>query len=338
LAADDPQAQLQGALLAVSFAYYDGFPRAISILKPVLPSFSDDFGVCASLAFAAWVARDSEVCEWASKRCIALKPKNLAGYLNLGMLMIWRSRFGEACAALSAGIENCPVHGDQLRFWLGLAQRRMHGKNLIEFEFDGLGFVFELATFNTHSIESAAHFVAGTLTEPDELRFVRGWIGHCDVIVEVGAAVGNHTLYFAKALKPKKLLVFDADPAAVRQIEKNASLNRSSLGDTEIVVRNAAIGAGSGRQVIFDRECEIVALDDHVHAKVDFLKIDVDGMELQVLEGAKALIVRDRPKIMIEVCAAALEGFLAFVSEHGYSIVHQIVRPGDTNYFVAPGG
>ena len=44
-----------------------------------------------------------------------------------------------------------------------------------------------------------------------------------------------------------------------------------------------------------------VALDNENHTNVGFIKVDVEGYELDVLEGAIKLIERDRPTMMVEV-------------------------------------
>jgi len=44
-----------------------------------------------------------------------------------------------------------------------------------------------------------------------------------------------------------------------------------------------------------------VALDNENHTNVGFIKVDVEGYELDVLEGATKLIERDRPTMMVEV-------------------------------------
>jgi hypothetical protein len=80
----------------------------------------------------------------------------------------------------------------------------------------------------------------------------------------------------------------------------------------------------------------VVRLDDELKEHVDFIKIDVDGMEMEVLEGCRGLIARDRPKVMIEVQSELKARFHAFLGEFDYIIEHEIVRTADTNYFIRP--
>jgi FkbM family methyltransferase len=60
----------------------------------------------------------------------------------------------------------------------------------------------------------------------------------------------------------------------------------------------------------------VCPLDDYALPEVDFLKIDVEGHELQVLQGAKETIARYRPRILAEV--RDLPGVAAFLSQFGY--------------------
>lgn len=46
---------------------------------------------------------------------------------------------------------------------------------------------------------------------------------------------------------------------------------------------------------------ETVRLDDQPHRNVGFIKIDVEGHELEVLEGAEQLIRRDHPVLLVEI-------------------------------------
>ena len=51
-----------------------------------------------------------------------------------------------------------------------------------------------------------------------------------------------------------------------------------------------------------DEECvSITTIDSYDLDRVDFIKFDVQGMELQAMQGAEALLGRDKPLLMVEV-------------------------------------
>jgi FkbM family methyltransferase len=78
--------------------------------------------------------------------------------------------------------------------------------------------------------------------------------------------------------------------------------------------------------------CEVIALDDFF--KVDlpglsFIKIDIEGAELFALKGAKQLLQKYTPAILIEINPVFLDGFgltsedmLNFIKEAGYEIFY----------------
>jgi hypothetical protein len=47
-------------------------------------------------------------------------------------------------------------------------------------------------------------------------------------------------------------------------------------------------------------DIDLIAIDDMHLSRVDFIKIDVEAMELDVLHGAFGAIKRDRPTILVE--------------------------------------
>ncbi len=62
---------------------------------------------------------------------------------------------------------------------------------------------------------------------------------------------------------------------------------------------------------------------------VSGVKIDVQGMEAEVLEGMAELLRRDRPKLVVEYHAYGdLERFLAALSAAGYSTRGRPLDPG----------
>jgi FkbM family methyltransferase len=75
-----------------------------------------------------------------------------------------------------------------------------------------------------------------------------------------------------------------------------------------------------GPHVAFD--VATASLDDLDIGAVGFMKIDVEGTELQVLEGARHLVARDRPVLLVEIeeahCKLLLEDAIAKVVDMGY--------------------
>lgn len=328
--------RLAGAYLSIDNSLFNLFPTALSVLKPLHQKFEYNLTYCSAAAYAAWVTNDVDFCSWASKRCIVLNPKMKNGYLLLGLAELGREQFTESFCVLSAGLLNCASH-EELGQWQQLASLLMQGTNKVKFVFDELEFIFTLSVFNTQAMELALYHLAGCLYEHDELRYARQFVGPCDCIVEVGALVGNHTIYFAKALQPGKIRVFDANLRAVNQIRENVVLNGLNEGTTEIVVKHAAVGNSNAGQInMFGRDVSLIRLDDEVKDRVDFIKIDVDGMELDVLDGCRGILNRDRPKIMVEVQREQRADFLAFLHNQHYTVKYQIDRLMDTNYFISP--
>lgn len=49
------------------------------------------------------------------------------------------------------------------------------------------------------------------------------------------------------------------------------------------------------------REIEVRTLDSFDFPKIDFIKIDVEGLEASVLRGAQRMLARDRPRLLVEI-------------------------------------
>jgi FkbM family methyltransferase len=151
--------------------------------------------------------------------------------------------------------------------------------------------------------------------KPYELEMLRDMayrLSPGDLVLDVGAHVGNHTFYLANAAKAK-IEAFEPNvelAAAMRETVEHCGLQDR--------VRVHAVGVGSraaqahfknalpdnlGAQELElgDGEIPILTLDSlSFDEPVRLLKIDVEGMEFDVLEGAAALIQKDRPLLYIE--------------------------------------
>jgi FkbM family methyltransferase len=63
---------------------------------------------------------------------------------------------------------------------------------------------------------------------------------------------------------------------------------------------------------------DVIAIDDLKLDRLDLLKIDVEGMELEVLTGAKNTIDRNRPVMIIEVVKSSRNNITSYLESFGY--------------------
>ena len=163
-----------------------------------------------------------------------------------------------------------------------------------------------------------------------------------DVVFDVGGCWGDTALYFARRVGPAgKVYTFEFDPESLGVLRANLALNPELSQRIEVVER--ALWERSGEVLRFaqagrcttvlggdgagsDLEIETVTLDDFVREagidRLDLVKMDVEGAELAVLEGARATLAAHAPKLALaayhkdddlvripQAIAAAREGY-----------------------------
>ena len=166
-----------------------------------------------------------------------------------------------------------------------------------------------------------------------------------DIAVEVGANIGAHTLPLAKAVGPTgRVFAFEPQRVLAQTVCANLALNSATNG----IVRNEAVGAAAGslavpsldysapanygglplgpevgwaeKQVPFE-EIPVVTLDSLGLSRLRLLKIDVEGMETDVLEGAKETVARCRPLLYVENDRVEkAEQLIARLTDLGYTL------------------
>lgn len=146
------------------------------------------------------------------------------------------------------------------------------------------------------------------------------------VCLDIGANLGYYTVKMAAL--GATVHAFEPDPFNFHLLEKNVrenglearvTLNRAACGSAAgqaSIAREPGTAnygavhvAGAGEQA--SAEVELVRVDVRVPQgeKVDFVKIDVEGFEPEALEGARAILERDRPAVLCEFNTYALEGY-----------------------------
>jgi len=134
------------------------------------------------------------------------------------------------------------------------------------------------------------------------------------IVIEVGANIGAHTVPLAK--KAAGVIAFEPQRLVFQTLCANIALN--DLRNVRTVY--AAVGAQPGTTVIPDLDPDVeqnfgcmqatghehgeptvvMPLDAYYLPRVDLIKIDVEGMELEVLKGAAGMIERFRPLLYVE--------------------------------------
>lgn len=155
------------------------------------------------------------------------------------------------------------------------------------------------------------------------------------VIFDVGANIGNHSVYWSKYLTPERIYSFEPIRETFSLLEKNAA----GQPDGRIHCVNKAVGKSCGYASVHKLvegnmgattlkpkegkgEIELVTLDDFIEkcriSIVDFIKIDTEGFEVDVLQGMQILIQKFSPDLWIEVSAESHAEVIAFLEQKNY--------------------
>jgi FkbM family methyltransferase len=152
----------------------------------------------------------------------------------------------------------------------------------------------------------------------DDEVFVLGQVlSPGDVVVDVGANIGTHTVFFAKTVTEKGLVIaFEPQRLVHQTLSGNIALN----GLTNVTCFLAAVGERRGRLTfpMIDPRAnfnfgavsasndgsgelvDVVPIDELGLTRCALIKVDVEGMEASVITGAKETIARCRPALFLE--------------------------------------
>jgi FkbM family methyltransferase len=193
-------------------------------------------------------------------------------------------------------------------------------------------------------------FLKDRFFEADELAFVESWVGTDAHIVEVGAYIGNHVVYYSRFMQPRRVTVLEPNPEAIGLLRRNLEAN--AVGNTDLSQLGIAAAAGAEN---YELVCDSVSnrgatrlvhtpagqvrsasLDALITGPVDFIKIDVEGMELDVLAGATRIVAGSRPKIMIEVFRHHIPRFEQWLNLNQYRVAHRVEYVHAVNLMIEP--
>jgi FkbM family methyltransferase len=150
-----------------------------------------------------------------------------------------------------------------------------------------------------------------------------GWVRAGEVSLDCGAHAGQMaTLFGLIGGKSGKVIAFDPFPQNYLQVEAQGRLNglenlvstRAGVGETNSTLTLSILGqmtTETRHTVNRDDKIElkIVPLDEYADARPTFVKLDIEGAEVQALRGSQNLMARFKPRILTELHTQLLRDF-----------------------------
>ena len=192
---------------------------------------------------------------------------------------------------------------------------------------------------------------AGTFYELKELLALQAIFPHGGCFVDIGANVGNHSLFAAQHLGAAKVIPFEPNPRAYDLLVQNVLVNGLSkvidlqflgvgLSDAHsggFAMEKRDRNLGGARMLEGEGDLDVYRADE-VLADVtpDMIKIDVEEMEMQVLAGLSGVLDRCRPVLLVEVDTVNEDAFQSWIAENDYAMVSSYQRyKTNRNHIVA---
>jgi FkbM family methyltransferase len=178
----------------------------------------------------------------------------------------------------------------------------------------GHRFHFDAATDIGHSLIVTGDF------ERQELDQCSRFIKSDSVVIDVGANIGLHTVRFAQLASAGRVISIEPSRATLQYLLRNvvhlanvvplnvALSDSTGIKSFFVASDNAYSGLrDTKRKAVLHEEAVACFTGDEIllplcaSERVDFIKIDVEGLELQVLRGLRGTISRHRPIIFCEI-------------------------------------
>jgi FkbM family methyltransferase len=177
--------------------------------------------------------------------------------------------------------------------------------------------VFKLPLFNVDHIQKIIYRTQD-FYEIETLGFLKKQLKDVKNVIDIGSNIGNHALFYLSEMNVDKVICFEPNNYSCQLLRENLEINKFT---DRTIIENVALGEKKGvgfesgfttsntgmnkithvKSSEFNNGVEIRRLDDYNFENIDFIKIDVEGFELEVLNGAQETIKCSRPILLIEV-------------------------------------
>ncbi|MEO5999811.1 MAG: FkbM family methyltransferase [Ferruginibacter sp.] len=195
-------------------------------------------------------------------------------------------------------------------------------------------------------------YILGQYEDVETMSMFLSWLKPDSVFYDIGANVGFHSLTANRVIESGKIYAFEPMPDVRAVFEKHISLNHKLIRNHNISLLPIAL-SNEEKQVQFSNDtnhsdgntyiatsyvfletnnritvqCQSIdGLIKQGYEKPGIIKIDVEGAEYDVLQGAKEVLQKDHPYILLATHDCHLPGVqekcLAFLAGLGYHVQH----------------
>lgn len=214
------------------------------------------------------------------------------------------------------------------------AYENLGAQKILAFEYDETAIKLYLPTGPIDLIQRDILWKR-TFFHPESLEMIRALMPMAgERVLDIGAYIGNHTVFFAKICGAAEVEAFEPVRSSFRALERNARLNEipaklhnlglaGAMGEARVNVVDANAG-GSALQLVAGGGVRVAPLDSLAVAPFRAMKIDVEGMAVEVLQGARETIAAHRPSLVVEAFPHEFEAVNGLLVEMSYRKIGQV--------------
>ena len=171
--------------------------------------------------------------------------------------------------------------------------------------------------YNSHDMYIGRSLELYSEYSEGEIDLFRQMVKPGDIVLEIGSNIGPHTVFLARQVEPGgHVFAFEPQRIVFQTLCANLALNSI----TNVSCFNQAVGAKPGEIVVplidyrqvanfgglalgefkQGEQIKVITIDSLLLPRCNLIKIDVEGMELSVLQGAIACLARFKPMLYVE--------------------------------------
>ncbi len=357
LEADDP---ITLANLCRALQQIDRLDEALFYGKKALTIQPDLLDVCFNVGNILILQGKLEEALQCFRHVLKISPNDADAHASIGNILVRQNQLEEGKNELEKALKLNPNKLNTRR-WLAVVNQLLKGQTKIKFFYQDIPIKFDISGKN---IGLALAHITGNFYELSELEIIKKNLKSKDVIVDVGSNTGNHLVYFAKIMKAGKVIPIEFHPETIELLKRHIYFNK--IENADLSKLGYAVGKERGEFMLAEhpandlcltevfasdrhnnsyqylsdkgKKIKILPLDELIDEKVDFLKIDVEGLEIEVLQGAKNIFLKSQPDGMVEVKKANEKSFFNWLEKMGYQIIEAIEYWSYSNFYIQPKG